>query len=105
MFLTETPPDAVGEARAHEQQFLQRLNEEVRSFYLYFSGKLHCKIIEFRKLHFKGVKEWLATSQDLLICSPLDESDISTKRAFGFCLFSVRRCLMRAAASGSLATM
>ena len=46
---------------------------------------------------------YLMMDQHLLICKPVVDSAISTNLAFLRMLFSVRICLIRAAASGSLA--
>ena len=84
LLVLEAAADAVGKATAHKEHFLTRLNLEGRLRNINYGPELH---------------------QLLLICNPVFESVMSTKRAFGARRFSLRMVLIRAAASGSLATM
>lgn len=54
---------------------------------------------------FLCTKMFILSGYDLLTCSPELLSEKSTKRALPFSWFWLTICLMRAAASGSLATM
>ncbi len=58
-----------------------------------------------RKSGCRSIHGMTGNFQLLLTCSPFLLSDISTKRALALVRFSFIVCLMRAAASGSLATI
>ena len=84
LLVLEAQANAVGKAAAHEEHLLKGFYLELRRRYVYYGAELH---------------------QLRLICKPLLESVMSTKRALALRRFSLSMVLIRAAASGSLATM
>ena len=76
------------------------LRDCIRRMLVSFVGCLPVVVVSYN-VWCDGMHEWIA----LLICKPLAEMSISTKRALGFCGFSLSICLMRDAACESLATI